>query len=172
MNAAPGGAERDFSKPASVPNQSSTLDSNDLSISASATEPKKKKHPKLGPNEARIERDADGNVVRIVYGSAVGDGSNSSSETDDEEEEEFEGFGEDNSGDTSVVKQLEEMARNVIPSAPRVQSDREQDWIADLVNKHGDDYEAMKWDKKLNVFQQSAGDLKKRVVKWKKNQRD
>lgn len=70
-----------------------------------------------------------------------------------------------------MVRQLEEMARNAPAPVPRTQSEREQDWLADLVEKHGEDYEAMKWDKKLNVYQQSAGDLKRRIMKWKKSQK-
>lgn len=175
LNQAPGGSEKDFSKPASIPDEASHP------APSKSTTKSKAQSSRLGANEARIERDEDGNVVRIVYGTVEGDeivsnkkdveGDEEDEEEDDEEEdEEFEGF-EDEQPTNSVVQQLEEMARNVIPSAPREQSDREQDWIADLVAKHGDDYEAMKWDKKLNVYQQSAGDLRRRVNKWKKTQK-
>lgn len=126
------------------------------------------KKPKLGANEARIERDEDGNVVRIVYGKSAELGADSSDE-DEEEDEGFTGF--EDEPKTEVVKALEEMAANAAPPVGREQSEREQDWIAQLVAKHGDDYEAMKWDKKLNVFQQSAGDLKKRIKKWNADQK-
>merc|ERR1712113_1020003 len=36
-----------------------------------------------------------------------------------------------------------------------------------LVEKHGDNYEAMHWDIKLNVFQWTTQQCKKRVVAWK-----
>lgn len=159
LNAAAGGAEKDFSKPAEHPDELSTP-TTDLEVH--------RKQPKLGANEARIERDEDGNVVRIVYGKAAGEDDDDDEEAEDEEGE-FHGF-EEEEPKTEVVKVLEKMAANAAPAVGRDQSDREQDWISLLVQKHGDDYEAMKWDKKLNVFQQSAGDLKKRVKKWKKEQ--
>lgn len=114
---------------------------------------------KLGVQEARIERDDDGNVVRVVYGRL---------EHDSSDEEEFAGFEDTEEDKTEVVKELERLASLPVVSKPRVQSEREQYWIEELYNKHGDDYDAMMWDKKLNLYQQSAGDIKRRVKKWKK----
>lgn len=162
LNHAAGGAEKDFTKPAAIPDQSSISTS---TTSTTSTTPKKQK---LGANEARIERDDAGNVVRIVYGAAAGE---SATDSEQDDEEEFKGFDQQEEPTTEVVRQLEEMARNAPPPVPRVQSEREQDWIGDLVEKHGEDYEAMKWDKKLNVYQQSAGDLRRRILKWKKSQK-
>ncbi|KAK9370993.1 ribosome biogenesis protein Nop16 [Lipomyces kononenkoae] len=72
------------------------------------------------------------------------------------------------SSTTDVVRQLEEYAGRGERKVVRSQSEREQAWIDELVKKHGDDYEAMKKDRKLNIWQQSAGDLRRRVEKWKK----
>ena len=72
--------------------------------------------------------------------------------------------------ETDVTRQLEEYARSGERRAPRTQSEREEEWIAKLVQKHGEDYKAMFWDKTLNSMQQSEGDLKRRVKKWKAKQ--
>ncbi|CAN6644647.1 nucleolar protein 16 [Trichomonascus vanleenenianus] len=133
---------------------------NEKEISLNAVkEEKRKSEKKLQAGEGRIIRDEEGNVVRIEYGKAK-----EHDDSDAEEEEEWTGFEEET---TEVVKQLEEAAKHALIK-PRVQSEGEQDWISRLVEKHGDDYEAMFWDKKLNVYQQSQGDLKRRVKKWKK----
>lgn len=102
--------------------------------------------------EARIIRDPETNeVVKVIYGTM---------KPQREEQPQESSF---------VIKQLEEQAiRNAQKVKDRKQSDRETDWIKDLYEKYGDDYEKMKWDKKLNVQQQSAGDLKRRINKWKK----
>lgn len=50
----------------------------------------------------------------------------------------------------------------------RKQSEREQDWCRILYEKHGQDWDAMFKDSKLNVMQQSEGELKKKVGKWLK----
>jgi nucleolar protein 16 len=71
------------------------------------------------------------------------------------------------------TKHLEEIAESGIKKRPRQQSEREEEWIANLVQKHGEDYSAMFRDKKLNPMQQSVGDLKKRIKKWNlKHQND
>lgn len=69
-----------------------------------------------------------------------------------------------------VIKQLEEAAMNGARKAPRGQSQREQEWVERLVNKYGDDYAKMARDLKLNPMQQTAADIRKRVVKWQKSQ--
>lgn len=71
-----------------------------------------------------------------------------------------------------VVPQLERQADMEGGKAkkPRHQSDREGEWISRLVAKYGDDYTAMFRDRKLNPMQQSVGDLRRRINKWKKTQ--
>lgn len=100
---------------------------------------------------------------------------------DDDEGDEWNGFanqhgvvdgaGPANAGKTSVVRELEELAASAAPKKPRTQSEREGEWIQDLVRKHGDDYLAMSRDMKLNPRQQTVGDLKKRVKKWQAAQK-
>ncbi|KAJ5634661.1 Ribosome biogenesis protein Nop16 [Penicillium herquei] len=75
---------------------------------------------------------------------------------------------------TSIVQQLERQAdlEGVAGKAkkPRHQSSREGEWISRLVAKYGDDVNAMFRDRKLNPMQQSVGDLRRRINKWKKTQ--
>lgn len=117
----------------------------------------------LDENEGRIERDADGNVIRVVYGKKE-----DVSALDDDYEVKLDVAEEDQ---PEALKRLIELSKIPEPKIGREQSEGEQDWVRRLVEKHGDDYEAMKWDKKLNIYQQSVGDLKKRVLKWKKSQK-
>lgn len=123
-------------------------------------ETEKSKAPINSMQEGRIIRDDEGNVIGVEV--------NEKKEFDDEEEEEWTGFQDQGEEEkTEVVRQLEEAAKNGY-SKPHVQSEREMDWAERLINKHGDDFEAMFWDKKLNIYQQSVGDIKRRVYKWKK----
>jgi nucleolar protein 16 len=69
-----------------------------------------------------------------------------------------------------VIRELEEAAMNGAKKAPRGQSQREQEWVERLVNKYGEDYAKMARDRKLNPMQQTAADIRKRVVKWQKAQ--
>jgi nucleolar protein 16 len=69
-----------------------------------------------------------------------------------------------------VIQQLEEAARNGARKAPRTQSQREAEWLENLVAKYGEDYGRMARDRKLNPMQQTESDIKKRVKKWKASQ--
>ena len=104
--------------------------------------------------EARLIRDEDTNeVVRVIYGTMKVSKDSEASEVEN----------------TLVIKQLEEYAqKNSQLKRERTASDRENEWLKSLYEKHGDDYDKMKWDKKLNVQQQSAGELRRRITKWKK----
>ena len=110
---------------------------------------------RIPEGEERLIRDPETNeVIKVIYGTMKVDDK-------DESEEEIE--------NPSVIKQLEEYAeKNSKIKKERHQSERENDWIKSLYEKYGDDYDKMKWDKKLNIYQQSAGDLKRRIIKWKK----
>lgn len=99
---------------------------------------------------------------------------------DDSEDEGWQGFANEHGvvhaekmtrdGTTDVVRQLEEEASRPVVKKPRKQSEREEEWVGRLVEKYGDDYLAMSRDMKMNPMQQSVGDLKKRVKKWRAGQ--
>ncbi|KAL5333350.1 nucleolar protein 16 [Aspergillus crustosus] len=70
----------------------------------------------------------------------------------------------------NIVQQLEAQASVEAPKKPRHQSKREDEWITRLVERHGENYAAMSRDRKLNPMQQTPGDLRKRINKWKATQ--
>lgn len=104
---------------------------------------------------AKIIRNEDGSV-KIEYHNTQEDGNDSDSELPPVE------------ASTEYVKELERRAA-MVETKPRTQSAREKDWIERMIEKHGDDIEAMFWDKELNIWQQSRGDIRRRVNKWKKS---
>ncbi|KAL2817291.1 putative 60S ribosomal subunit biogenesis protein Nop16 [Aspergillus cavernicola] len=71
-----------------------------------------------------------------------------------------------------IVKQLESQANaeGQAPKKPRHQSTREEEWVTRLIERHGENYTAMVRDKKLNPMQQTEGDLRRRIRKWKATQ--
>jgi len=69
--------------------------------------------------------------------------------------------------ETEVVRQLQERAGRPVEKRVRKLSEREQEWVGRLVEKYGDDYVKMSRDIKLNVMQQSPGDIKGRVKRWR-----
>lgn len=81
--------------------------------------------------------------------------------------EEFEGFDGEKEEENEIVKQLEQQASMGAPPAERKQSDGEREWIERLVAKHGEDFEKMARDRRLNPMQQTPADIKRRVKKWK-----
>lgn len=107
----------------------------------------------LGPGEGLIQRDDDGNIVRIIYGEKK-----THDEILDAEVAPVE-------AKTDVVRALEAQAANAF-HREKYESEFELDWIQKLIKKHGDDYKAMFWDKDLNVYQQTAAQLKKKCAKY------
>jgi len=72
---------------------------------------------------------------------------------------------------SGITGSLEELAAMGVSKRLRQQSEREEEWIARLVQKHGDDCSAMFRDRKLNPMQQSEGDIKRRIKKWRLKQK-
>lgn len=122
-----------------------------------------------------MERDPDtGRILRVIQPeenvvevNPLNDPLNDLSDDEEEEEEELQSIPTNN-----IVAQLEaQVAQEADIEAkrkrPRQQSSREEEWIAKLVEAHGDDVNAMFRDRKLNSMQQSQGDIARRVKKWK-----
>lgn len=76
---------------------------------------------------------------------------------------------------SEVVSALELQAaaeeEKVKKRKPRHQSKREEEWLARLVEKHGDNVPAMVRDRKLNPMQQTEGDIRRRLRKWTENKK-
>jgi nucleolar protein 16 len=107
----------------------------------------------LTEEQGIIQRDEEGNIVNIIMGKA---------KTKEEIEELMEKEIEPVKAKTDVVRALEAQAANILKKE-RYQSEGELVWAAKLVEKYGDDYEKMFWDRKLNPNQQTAAQLKKRI---------
>jgi nucleolar protein 16 len=130
----------------------------------------------IAPAEAKVERDPEtGKILRVIHPhkkpNPLNDPLNSDSEDEEmaDDGEEFEGFDGDSGHKekNDIVKQLEEQASMGAEKKERRQSEREREWIERLVAKHGEDYQKMARDTRLNPMQQTAADIGKRVSKWK-----
>lgn len=140
----------------------------------------------LIPTEARVERDPDtGRILRVIRSdSGSEDGMNGGvrrkkrMRLDDPLNSESESDTAANAlpartrkPATGIVAALEaqaeeEAARLATRQRPRQQSRREEEWIAGLVQKYGDNVAAMARDKKLNPMQQTEADIARRVKRW------
>ncbi|ROT39224.1 ribosome biogenesis protein Nop16 [Sodiomyces alkalinus F11] len=126
--------------------------------------------------EAKIERDADGNIINIQY---IGPDGKPRKKTPRDNplndplvdmeyasEEEEEDDDEDPENKTEVIRLLEEEASRPVEKKPRHQSEREREWVERLVARHGDNFAAMARDRKLNPMQQTEADIARRIRKW------
>lgn len=64
-----------------------------------------------------------------------------------------------------LIEYEEQHAKKKKPLTPK---EEEADMLEALYEKYDDDYEKMKWDKKLNPLFLSVGQLKKKIAVWKK----
>jgi nucleolar protein 16 len=129
--------------------------------------------------EVQLERDPETGEIIGVFGDGPMTKSNPLNDPlndvlDESEPEEWDAFGNipahPGTEQRPVIEELEQLAASGIRKTPRKQSEREAEWIATLVKKYGDDYGKMVRDGKLNPMQQTAGDIKRRVLKWQKKQ--
>lgn len=127
------------------------------------------------PQEVRVERDPEtGKITKVIqpeqdeaYRNPLNDPLNELSDEEDDGQD-----GVDYGNEDNIIAQLEAQAAQEAEleakrKRPRQQSAREEEWLANLVKAHGDDTMAMSRDRKLNPMQQSEGDIKKRLKKWK-----
>ncbi|KAF6819790.1 Nucleolar protein 16 [Colletotrichum sojae] len=124
--------------------------------------------------EARVERDADGKVVRIHYGKSkranpLNDPLNQLEDEDEDEEddgEKEEWGGIDDESRPEVIRLLEKEAARPTVRKVRHASQQEREWLESLIAKHGDDTAAMARDRKLNPMQQTEADIARRIRKF------
>lgn len=121
--------------------------------------------------EARLERDGEGRVVRVVHlgreRNPLGDLLGVFDKEEGEPRDEWAGI-EDRDGDEGrpeVLRLLEKEAGVRTERVVRHQSTREAEWLGRLVGKYGADVEAMAMDMKMNPMQQTAADVRKRLKK-------
>ncbi|KAI8190216.1 Nucleolar protein 16 [Colletotrichum sp. SAR 10_65] len=125
-------------------------------------------------DEARVERDENGKIVRIHYSKSsranpLNDPLNdieadSDEEEDEEETEEWGGI--DDESRPEVIRLLEKEASRGELKKPRHMSQQEKEWLERLIAKHGDNAEAMARDRKLNPMQQTSADIARRLRKF------
>lgn len=139
------------------------------------------KKDKLDLGEEKVERDPKtGRILRVVSDDTAAVRPNPLNdplnELDSESESEAELFdqhghskqqSEPSEPKTAVVAELEHRASLPEKKYRRKQSEGERVFVEELVAKYGEDYERMARDTEINYMQRSAGDLKKRVKKWK-----
>lgn len=136
---------------------------------------------KLDLGETRVERDPEtGRILRVIHDDednieVAGLTRSRNNPLNDPLNDILGGNGDSNPlADSVIVQQLERQAdqegKTVRAKKPRYQSSREGEWAQRLIEKHGDNFTAMTRDRKLNPMQQSEGDLRRRINKWKKSQ--
>lgn len=125
------------------------------------------------PQEVQVERDPEtGRIIRVLRPES--DDLNDNPLNDPLNDiMDFESESTPSKPQNEVIAQLEAQAAReeemLSKKRPRQQSQREEEWIGKLVEKHGDDIKAMVRDRKLNPMQQTEGDIGRRLKKWKAN---
>jgi nucleolar protein 16 len=128
---------------------------------------------KILPEEVQVERDPEtGKILRVIRREQAGDRLANPLNDPLNDITEIDNVPADHSPN-GVIAELEqeaaEEAERLAKKRPRQQSQREEEWITRLAEKHGDNVRAMVRDWKLNPMQQTEGDISRRLKKWKKS---
>ena len=157
MNGSTGGGEKKGAQVAG-PDNIVLIRYDPLAISSS------KLKTKLIPTEVQVERDpVTGAILKITDPSW--ENSNPLNDPLNDLEEEYPSNTEVDTR-TDFVRDLEKQASIEVPKKHKLQSNKEQEWIEDLMKKHGNNFAKMMMDKKLNIYQLSEGDIKSRIKKY------
>lgn len=120
----------------------------------------------LLPPEIRVEKDPETGVILRITDPNWSQSQNPLNDPLNDILDADTRFNDDAREPGGIIKELEEQASVEIKKRPRHQSQREMEWIERLVEKHGDKFEHMARDMKLNPYQQTAADIRRRVIKW------
>jgi nucleolar protein 16 len=125
----------------------------------------------LTTQEVQVEKDREtGRIIRVIR---PGDQEENDNPLNDPLNDimDFETKDSTSKPSNDVIAQLEAQAAKeeelLAKKRPRQQSQREEEWISKLIEKHGDDIKSMVRDRKLNPMQQTEGDIARRLKKWK-----
>ena len=119
----------------------------------------------VGSSEARVERDPQtGAILRVVpcdsrLRNPLNDPLNELSDSAHEPSVK-------SRPSKGIVKDLEEEASRPPRRRKPPQDLWEKEWVEELVARHGHDYARMMRDRRLNPYQRSEGDIRKRVARW------
>ena len=119
---------------------------------------------------AKFMRDDEGKVIKIIYGTKkitkISENNDDLKNDENSDESDDDESDDDQSEAKQVIAELEQLAS--IPKKKEVikMNEVEISRYSKLIAKYGEDYEKMKWDKKLNPFQLSPGQLRKQIKKY------
>ena len=167
MNARTGGIEKKISE---IPDSNNLLPNqkqDPLAITSQAT------HSTV-PSEVRVERDPEtGAIVQITDPTWETSHNPLNDPLNDILDKEYDNSNVNDSEEPNdIVQELAKQASVEVKKKLRHQSRREEAWVESIVREYGEDcedYERVAMDKKLNPQQQSAGDIRRRVKKWKES---
>ncbi|RMZ76196.1 hypothetical protein DV737_g4931, partial [Chaetothyriales sp. CBS 132003] len=136
--------------------------------------PRARETGKVQTQEVHVERDAEtGRILRVLRPNDDQPGIDNP--LNDPLNDILDGPRQEPSNTATVViaaleREAAEEEEALAKRKPRQQSQREEEWLGRLVAKYGQDTRAMARDRKLNPMQQTEGDLRRRLRKYKQKQ--